>query len=348
MPERLAHAQHVYRFFPERFGARCRSQDDRPATVGDEAAIAHRERIADHARLQYLLDRERLFFPRDRVHQCPFTSRDRDLGKLLACGAELMHVARPGERVGRGRQEGLVGCFVVVVLARACRGAAYAALGAAVRNQRDFTQPGLDRTLRVRDVRHERRAADDGAIEVIGLQPQILGKRQRRQAYLRGRAENSVDVGELEPAIVERAHRGLRHHVDRAGMRRHLAEIGLGGADDCNTTAFEAAHFAPPTGTNTGNGGCLSSPGLNRTLTRMPILTCIGSMSSTRLIMRNPSSMSISTTLCGGLSLATLTTVVECTVPRPLETRHSRLVLPVLGATTRGKNTGVLSSVHTW
>ena len=67
----------------------------------------------------------------------------------------------------------------------------------------------------------------------------------------------------------------------------------------------------------------------------MPIRTSSGAMSSTRLIMRKPSSMSISATLYG-VPCCGYTTVVACTVPIPLLIRQSPISLPVNGQITRG------------
>ena len=69
---------------------------------------------------------------------------------------------------------------------------------------------------------------------------------------LRRGGEEAVDVGELQARVVERAHRGLRHQVERARVRRDQAEIGFGGADDRDAAFLEAAHFAPSAGVNTG------------------------------------------------------------------------------------------------
>ena len=139
----------------------------------------------------------------------------------------------------------------MIVFARARGGAAHRALRAAVSDDRDFTQARFDCHLRVGDVRHERRAADDGAVEIFRFDLQILGQRHRAHAYLRGGDEQTIDVGQFQSAIIQRAHGGLRHQVDRARMRGDQAQIGFGHADDCNTSAF-TAHFAPSAGVNTG------------------------------------------------------------------------------------------------
>ena len=100
-----------------------------------------------------------------------------------------------------------------------------------------------------------------------------------------------------QAAVVERALDALRHQVDDGHAVRHLAEIGFRDADDRRAAALQAVHHLASAGTNTGQGGS-SPPGrCTRKRTRWPIFTCIGSMSSTRLIRRKPSSQSISATL---------------------------------------------------
>src|SRR5207302_10875520 len=111
----------------------------------------------------------------------------------------------------------------------------------------------------------------------------------RRQPTLGGGAEQSVDVLERKPAIFKRAGRALRHQVDRRHPVRHVAEIGLGRADDRRAAARKPGHHAASAGTNTAQGGS-SPPGRwTRKRTRRPIATLSGPMSSTRLLKRNPS-----------------------------------------------------------
>ncbi len=199
-----------------------------------------------------LLDGEGFFLPGDRVQQRPLARRHRDLGEIFARRAVLMHVARGGQRVRADGQDWFVRGLVMIVFARTRRRAAHRTLRAAVRDDRDFAQSRFDRRLRMRDMRHERRAADDRAVEILRLDAQVLGQRHRPHAHLRRRHEEAVDIGQFQAGIVERAHGGLRHQIDRARMRRDQAEIGFRCADDCNTTAFTAAHFAPSAGVNTG------------------------------------------------------------------------------------------------
>ena len=86
----------------------------------------------------------------------------------------------------------------------------------------------------------------------FGLMRRYSDKSHRREARLGRRGENTVDVGELEPRVVERAHRRLRHEIDRARVGRDQPQVGFGGADDRDAAFLETAHFAPSAGVNTG------------------------------------------------------------------------------------------------
>ena len=159
---RLAAAQHIGGRLLERLGALGRCDDDRAAAVGDETAVAHRERIAHHPGREHAIDRQRLLLPRGRVEQRPFARGHRDRGQLLARRAELMHVARGRERVGARRQERLERRFVRIDLAHGRLLAADAALRAAIGDHGDVAEAERNRAHRMRDVILERRAADDG------------------------------------------------------------------------------------------------------------------------------------------------------------------------------------------
>jgi hypothetical protein len=189
--------------------------------------------MTDHARLQHVGDGEVLLLPRDRIELRPLARRDRDLGELLARGAELMHVARGRERIGAGRQERVERGFVGIDLALRGGTASDAALRRAVTDHRDVAQAGLDRRDRLRDMKLERRAAGHARADELRLDAEIFDHRRNRHALLRHRAEQAVDVLQRKPAVGERALRALRHQIHRAHALGHLAKIGLGDADDC-------------------------------------------------------------------------------------------------------------------
>jgi hypothetical protein len=105
MRRRLARAEHVDGLLRQVAGALRRSQDDRAARVGHEAAVEEVERPRDHARRQDVVDGERVTHDGARVQLRPLAGRDGDLGELLAGRAELVHVARRREGVA-GRRPG--------------------------------------------------------------------------------------------------------------------------------------------------------------------------------------------------------------------------------------------------
>src|SRR5262249_36695485 len=160
-------------------------------------------------------------------------------------------------------------------------------------------------------------------------------ERQHRQPALRRGGEHAIDVLQSQAAVVECTLHALRHQVDHREPVGHVTKVGFGDPNDRGAGALEDPHHTSSAGTNTGQGGS-SPPGrCTRKRTRWPIFTCIGSMSSTRLISRKPSSQSMSATLKGAPWVG-CTTVVACTVPLPLLTRHSKLALPVNGQSRRG------------
>ncbi|MNC85751.1 hypothetical protein D3C83_13630 [compost metagenome] len=161
-------------------------------------------------------------------------------------------MARSGHGVRADRKQRAVGRLIRVEFARRCCSARNRALRAAIGEERDLAQPELDRRLGVRHVRHEGGAADLGAIEAFRLDMQVLGERHGRDAHLRCGGENAVHVGELEPALVECAHRRLRHEIDGTGVRCNLAQVRFRDADDGDACALQSVHFDPSAGVNTG------------------------------------------------------------------------------------------------
>ena len=252
MGDRLAAAQHIGRRLLERAGALGGRDDDGATAVGDEAAIAHGEGMAHHARGQHALDGQRLLLPRGRIEQRPLARGYRHGRQLLARGAELVHVARGGERVGARRHERLERQLVRVDLAHRGLLAADAALRAAVGDHGDVAEAERDGAHGMGDVVLERRAADDGGAEEWRVDAEILGQRQHRQTALGGGGEQAVDILQTEPAIVERPLGALRHQVDDGKAVCHLAEIGFRNPDDGCAAPFEPSHHAPSAGTKTG------------------------------------------------------------------------------------------------
>ncbi len=126
------------------------------------------------------------------------------------------------------------------------------ALGRAIGDDRDVAQPELQSGLRMGDMKHERRPAQNRRVDESRRNPEIFGKVETGGAALRGGADQPVDIAERQPTIVERAVNALRHQVDRAHLGGDRTQIGFGDADDRGAAALQAAHHAPSTGTKTG------------------------------------------------------------------------------------------------
>ena len=82
--------------------------DQGAAAVGDHAAVEPVQRVADHRRVQDLLDGDRVAEQGVGVVLGVLARRHLDLGQLGAGGAELVHVAPGGQGVlgGGGQPEG--------------------------------------------------------------------------------------------------------------------------------------------------------------------------------------------------------------------------------------------------
>ena len=97
-------------------------------------------------------------------------------------------------------------------------------------------------------MKHEGRPAEDRRVDERRRDPEIFGQVEARGAALRGRAQQAVDIAQLEAAIIERPLDALRHQVDGTHLRGDRAEIGLGDADDRGASRAAAAvhHAAAP------------------------------------------------------------------------------------------------------
>ena len=82
---------------PRPLGAR---HDERPGAVGHEAAVEQVQRADLERRRQHVLDGDGLAVAGPRVQGRPLPGAHGDLGQLLGGRAELVHVARRGQRVG--------------------------------------------------------------------------------------------------------------------------------------------------------------------------------------------------------------------------------------------------------
>ncbi len=178
--------------------------------------------------------------------------RDGNGSELFTRRAVLMHVPGSSQGIRARRQKRLEGRFVGIVLARRRLSAADSALRAAVRDHGNVAQAELQGGRRMGDMHFEGRAADDGRVDERRPNSEIFGERKRRHADLRGRREQPINCIESEAAVGERAHRALRHQIDRAEAVGDLAQVGFGDADDGGRAALQRSHHASSAGSKTG------------------------------------------------------------------------------------------------
>ena len=224
--------------------------DERATTVGDHATVQQVQRRRDHRRREHVLDGHRLAIERERIERRMRARGHRDLGQLFGRRAVLVHVPARHHRVesdGRRAVQRLELVEIVAgdALARA-DGDAGRARCAAVGDQRHAAAALRDRRRRVIDVRDERRAADGRAVDVLGIEVQIVDDRQRTDARIAGDGEVAVDVLLREPGVFERGTRRQRLDLEHAlgslalgelvhardqRLRRHLALRGRAWAE---------------------------------------------------------------------------------------------------------------------
>src|SRR5690606_41083475 len=101
---------------------------------------------------------------------------------------------------------------------------------------------------------------------------------------------------------MQRPDGGLGHEVQGAHAICGMPEVGLRHADHGYVGAPATDAHGCSAGTKTGHG-CPSPSRATRKTTRMPMCTASGAMFSTRLIMRKPSSRSMSDTFSGASTL---------------------------------------------
>ena len=228
-------AEEVHRRLREFARAVGAHHHDCAGTVRDEAAIAHRERVADHARGAYLRYRQRIAHESLGVEARPAARRYRDLSQLFGGGAVLVHVARGRQRERPGHVARLV-----VDLERRCvrevRRALRRALVRAVADQCHIAEARFKREGRGERELEEGASAYVGAYSVARMQAKIVCRRQHRQEVDRVRGEKAVDAGKREPRVGQcRVHR-LAEQFE-VGVARRFAEAGEPGADDGRAAA---------------------------------------------------------------------------------------------------------------
>ena len=156
MSGRASASQYEDWLFGKVLGARSPHEDHRPTAIRYQAAIQQAERITDLARVQNVVDRERIAFDSQRVQLRPFARRDRDFRKILATGVKFVHVPRGREGITRDRIARLIGHFVGLGFAHCLELAKTRTLIAAIANQRDIAQPGIESQCGIEEVPYER------------------------------------------------------------------------------------------------------------------------------------------------------------------------------------------------
>ena len=169
-----AGAKQINRLAPEIAGAVGPHQHARRASISDEAAIGDRQRVADHAALQDVLDGKRAAGEGLGVSVGPFASCDGDRRKILSRGPILMHVSGGRHRVPGDRMPGPIGRLVPLRLAHGDQTAAGRALVRPVGDQRNVAEPRLKSHSSLHQMDLERRAADVRSLDVARLEAEIF------------------------------------------------------------------------------------------------------------------------------------------------------------------------------
>lgn len=191
----LGRTQHVHRVQAQIARAIAARHHQGGRTVGDQAAVAHRQRRGDHARGQALLDRERIAHEGLGVALRPLARGHGHLGQLLARGAKLVHVARGRQCVGRGRRERLVRRLEGRGPERALQLAAGRALVAAVGDQRHVALAGRQRQRGPQHIGLKGRAAHAAVVGQARVDAQVFGQAQAGKVVVRQGDEQAVHVG---------------------------------------------------------------------------------------------------------------------------------------------------------
>ncbi len=315
VPDRRGIAQHVDRGPRQIARTIGPCEHDGAAAVGHQAAVAHGERAGNGPRGQHLIDGERVAHEGLGVLLRPGARGHGHLGQLGARGAKLVHMARGGQRIGRDGQHRLVGIFVGLRVQKAPRGLALLAaeggraLRAAVAHQHGLALPGLQRADRRQQVGNEAAAAYHGAVHIGRVDAQVLDHRHGPHAGVDAAGRQAVDVLHGQTGVCDGCLRGAHQERHVVHARRLAAAIG-GSAGNRHAAAQvavhgggvegglrNAAHAAPPC--TAGVNSTRPRPSFCATwaCTRRPMVTSSGARPSTRLIMRTPSSRSISATL---------------------------------------------------
>ena len=256
------------RRFAKVAGAVGAGHDHRAGAVGQQAAVAQRERVHDHARGQHVLDGQRTALEGVGVLLRPGASRDGDGGKLGARGAVLRHVPGRRQRIGRHWIARLMRGLVGRLFGSGHHAARAGAHRRAVADQCHVAQPCLKRHRRRDGMAEKARPADIGAVDPARRDAKVFERRDRREGVAHVRAEQPVHLRHRQPGVVQRL-------TDRQRLDVHRSEAG---------------RLAQPCGADADDGGLPSEGRTHRAASSLgsKTTTCSPSSPSMRAVTAMP------------------------------------------------------------
>ncbi len=214
---------------PQRSGPLA-ADDEGGAAVGHRTAVEQLERHRHRLGRHHIGDRDRLLELRAGMGAGMRAHQHRELGEILLGHAVFVHVPAGNEAViggdGRAQRDLVIG--MADLGQRLDRGiAALPGETVLAGNNEDVARhAGLDEMMREHGHRKPGRAADLHGVGVSRADAKMLGEYGREHDMRRDggvAAEDSVDLGALQPGIVERELGCVAHQVER-GRAFMLAE----------------------------------------------------------------------------------------------------------------------------
>ncbi len=227
------------RDLPRNLGAR---DDHRAAAVGHHAAIQTVQRIAQHRRVEHLVDGDRLLEQRVRVVLRVLRGGHLHPRQLLTGRPELVHVPLRCERV-HAQRAGAVDQFerAFRALVDGPRGR-LAPRTIGQRHQRHRALALGDRRRGVADVIDGRGTAHSRPVYELQVgQPEVVGRRNREHAAA-AHHEQTVDVRQAQPGVGEHPGGVLRVDLRDRTVRDHAVGV-LEGTHYVRLASN--AHFTP-------------------------------------------------------------------------------------------------------
>ena len=179
-------------------------QDQRPATISHQTTHQQPERIADHLRVQHIVDGDRVLKTGTRVLAGPFSLHHRDHGQGFLAQIKVLHVAqhRNGEH-GRGTGNAKGSLELLLKQRRKDRRAMASQArptALAMGDQHGVTESFVDRRGGMANQQHERTTANRSAVEPFWHDAQVM----RDLDGVMTAGGDPVDVRELQARIRER------------------------------------------------------------------------------------------------------------------------------------------------